>query len=194
MGAGAGVADVGIRVYDTGMSSLPTIPYVTEEEFLALPESSERIELIDGEIILSPSPSLNHQIAVGRLFRALSAWADHRPPAAVCISPLDVRIAPDRVLQPDVFLLLGGLPEDTSKVLSCVPDLVVEVMSQRRTYDRMTKRLVYAEAGVTEYWIVDPYGRDVEVVRGLETVSREREILRSPLLPGLEIEVPALFL
>ncbi len=176
------------------MSALPAIPYVTEEEFLALPESSERLELIDGEIILSPSPSLNHQVAVGRLFRILSTWADQQPPAVVCISPLDVRLAPDRVLQPDVFVLLGGLPEDTSKVLSVAPDLVVEVMSQRRTYDRMTKRLVYAEAGVTEYWIVDPYARDIEVVRGLETISRERETLRSALLPGLQIEVPALFL
>jgi Uma2 family endonuclease len=175
------------------MASAPAIPWVTEEEFFAMPESHDRLELIDGELILSPSPLLDHQIVVGRLHFALMEWAHGHPPAGVGLSPLDVRIAPERVLLPDLFVLLTGFPADRTEVLSVVPELVVEVLSGTRTYDRVTKRLIYAEAGVQEYWIVDRDRREVEVVRGLETVAREGQTLRSPILPDSILEVPKLF-
>src|SRR5437870_7074658 len=66
---------------------------VSEEEFLALPESVNKIELIDGEVIVSPSPSFWHQEVLRRIVLALGKWAEGYPgPVTVAQAPLDVRI------------------------------------------------------------------------------------------------------
>ena len=132
------------------MMSVPARHRATEAEFLALPESLDRIEFVDGEVVLSPSPSVLHQETVGRLYLVLTLWARAHPPAAVGLSPLDVRLGPDRIVQPDLFVLPLGFPEGAAAPLDAVPALVVEVLSVRTTYDRLAKRLLYAEAGVRE--------------------------------------------
>ncbi|MES2639780.1 MAG: Uma2 family endonuclease [Myxococcota bacterium] len=165
---------------------------VTEEEFLELPESHEHIELLDGEIVLSPAPTSVHQILVGQLHVELELWARQHRPAFVGLSPFDVRIAPGRVVQPDVFVLLDGLPSRRG-VFHGVPDLTVEVLSDDRRYDRLAKRLVYGEAGVKEYWIVDRRRSLIEVVRGFETVAEVEDRLTSELLPGFTLDVQAMF-
>jgi Uma2 family endonuclease len=92
-----------------------------------------------------------------------------------------------------VFLLLRGSGALRKRPVELVPDLVVEVLSGNRSHDRLTKRLLYAEAGVPEYWIVDPVGRHVEVVAGLETRETARKRLSSRVAEGLVIDVAALF-
>jgi Uma2 family endonuclease len=165
---------------------------VSEEEFLSLPESMERIELVDGEVIMSPSPTPDHQVILGELHIRLRAWADRNPPAFVGLSPFDVRIAPGRIVQPDLFVLRRGLPS-WAQPLQAVPELVVEVLSSRVNYDRLAKRLLYAEAGVLEYWIVDPATREVEVVQGLATVARAKDRVVSVVLLGLEVDLAGVF-
>ncbi len=59
------------------MSSLAPRLIVTEEEFLSLPESTEKVELVDGEVILSPTPSYRHQWILRRIVRALEDWPRH---------------------------------------------------------------------------------------------------------------------
>lgn len=165
-----------------------------EEEFLSLPESHDRIELLDGEVILSPSPTYAHQRIVAELLRHLMAWADAHPPAAVGLSPLDVRLGDSRILQPDLFIVRDGIPADLQGPVRAIPDLVVEVTSENRSYDRMTKRLAYAEAGVPEYWIVDRRERRLELIQGLETVLLvESGPIRSMTLPDLGVPLSALF-
>jgi len=74
---------------------------IDEAEFLSLAESTERLELIDGEVILSPSPSFRHQRLLRRVVRALEDWADTQQSIiSIGIAPLDVRFAPGRILQP----------------------------------------------------------------------------------------------
>lgn len=164
---------------------------VTEDEFLALPETMDRVELVDGEVLVSPSPTDRHQHLVVELTFALRAWCGAHPPAQVRVAPLDIRFGPDRILQPDVFVALGGI-QDPAMPLRLVPDIVVEVLSSHRTYDRITKRVLYAEAGVPEYWIVDPDERCVEVhTAGGSRV--ERAVLTSPLLDGFSLELATLF-
>jgi Uma2 family endonuclease len=166
--------------------------FVTENEFFSLPESNQLVELLDGEVYMPPAPSPLHQQVVGRLYREVSAWADAHPPAFVGLAPLDVRLAPNRVVQPDVFVLLGGLlaPEGP---IEQVPELVVEVLSQNRSHDRITKRLVYAQAGVVEYWIVDPMERSIEICSGLNTVEVASTRAESRVLPDLALDLAALF-
>ncbi|MCB9528956.1 MAG: Uma2 family endonuclease [bacterium] len=175
--------------------SRPALYHVTEEEFLELPESTDRVELIDGEIYVAPSGTWRHQSLALDLAIHLRGWAATRDPRpAIGIAPCDVRFGPDRILQPDLFVILGGLPPDAATPLRTVPDLCVEILSQNRAYDRLAKRFIYAQAGVAELWTVDPAGH-LERWSGPGLAARElvAGTLTTPLLPGLSIALPALF-
>lgn len=173
----------------------PSRKLVTEAEFLSLPESMERIELLDGEVIVSPSPTFWHQEVLARIITSLRTWAKAQTgPVTVGMSPLDVRVAPGRILQPDAFVLLATVPRDHAGPIDRVPELCIEVLSQDRTYDRVTKRLVYAAAGVREYWVVEPAGL-IERWTG-EGLSRSEEVrgrMTTPLLPGFTLDLDAVF-
>ena len=175
------------------MSSLaPAL--VSEEEFLSLPESADKLELLDGEVILSPSPSYWHQELLRRVVRRLEDWAETQSgPVTVAMAPLDIRFASGRILQPDAFLLFGTVAREHEGPLDVVPALCVEVLSTNRAYDRMTKRLVYAESGVREYWTVD-FDGTVERWFGERLGLRERheQELVSSLLPGFRLELSLL--
>jgi len=80
---------------------------VNEEEFLSLPDSLDRTELLDGEVIRAPSPTFRHQEFVVRIVFALREWTHAQArPVTVGQSPLDERFAPRRILQPDAFVIL----------------------------------------------------------------------------------------
>ena len=90
-----------------------------------------------------------------------------------------------------------GLQEvsfDLEGPLDLVPELCVEVLSTNRAYDRLTKRLVYATSGVRELWLVEPSG-SIErwSGQGLNEAEVLAERLTTPLLPGFELDVAALF-
>jgi len=84
---------------------------VSERDFLRLPESTNKIELVDGEVVVAPSPSYWHQEVLARIVEALRAWA-RRQQRAVTVgqAPLDVRFGKNRVLQPDAFVLFAAIP------------------------------------------------------------------------------------
>jgi Uma2 family endonuclease len=80
--------------------------FVSEAEFLSLPETLDKVELIDGEIIVSPSPTFWHQELLRRIVYALGSWAGGQPgPVTVGQAPLDIRFGSGRILQPDAFVL-----------------------------------------------------------------------------------------
>lgn len=165
-----------------------------EREFLSLPESTCPAELVDGEVILAPSPSFWHQEVLSRLVVALRAWAATSPnPVTIVQAPFDVRFASGRILQPDAMVFLAPLARDVASPLDRIPDLCIEVLSTNRAYDRVMKRFIYAEAGVAEYWIVDPAGL-VERCSGPGLVRAQEleDRLTSELLPGFELSVTAL--
>jgi Uma2 family endonuclease len=165
---------------------------VSEAEFLSLPESLERIELIDGEVIGAPRPAFWHQEVLARLFVALRAWADGRADVTVAQAPLDVRFGPNRILQPDAMVFLSRLTRAQAGPIDRIPDICVEVLSTNRVYDRVTKRFIYGAAGVSEYWLVDPAGF-VERRSGPGLVHEDRpEHLTSPLLPEFSLDVAKL--
>ena len=168
--------------------------HVSEAEFLSLPESLERVELIDGEVIVSPSPLFWHQEVLRRLVLALGRWAEGRSEVTIGQAPLDVRFGPNRVLQPDAMVFLARIEREQAGPIDRVPEICIEVLSSNRAYDRVTKRFVYGAAGVQEYWMVDP-GGFVERWTGAG-LSREELIpdrLTSGLLPGFELAVDKLF-
>jgi Uma2 family endonuclease len=168
---------------------------VSETDFLALPESNQPIELVDGEVIVTPSPSYRHQEVLGRVVGALRAWAvSSGVQASVVQAPLDVRFGAGRILQPDAMVFLQALPADVETPVSRVPELCVEVLSHNRAYDRVTKRYLYAEAGVLEYWIVDPTGIfERRTGPALSQLDVLQERVTSQVLPGFVLELEPLF-
>jgi Uma2 family endonuclease len=168
---------------------------VSESDFLALPESMRPAELVDGEVVMAPSPNFWHQELLGRLVAALRAWAaTATEPVTVAQAPLDVRFATGRILQPDAMVFLAKLDREAVSPIDRIPEVCIEVLSSNRTYDRITKRFLYAEAGVQEYWIIDP-GGFVERRSGPGLARNEEltEEIRSPLLPGFVLELGGLF-
>lgn len=166
----------------------------TEQEFLALPETTEKVELIDGEVFVAPSPSFGHQRLVQKLLVALSTWAERQGDAfTVGHAPSDVRFGANRILQADLFVVHGRIPSDLEGPIDVLPFLCVEVLSKDRRHDRVTKRFVYAAAGVAEYWVVEPTGL-VERWTGdaLDVADEVTGVLTTPRLPGFAIDLATL--
>ena len=176
------------------------LPGRTYADFAALPEGT-LAELFDGALVVSPAPTLRHQRIAARLFAALFRFVEEREAGAVFFSPVDVRLSPDIVLQPDiVFVAADRLHLLGKQEVEGAPGLVVEVLSPSTgAYDLTQKRRIYEEAGVREYWIVDPAEQTVEVLAltdgGYQTATRVRHkgMAGSALLAGFGVEAGALF-
>ncbi len=169
---------------------------VSETEFLGMPETQERIELIDGMVIRQPSATYGHQEVLGRITFALRAWGRSSGRVVTVLqSPMDIRFGAERILQPDVAVVLDKIPRDHKGPIQRVPELCVEVMSRDRLYDRVTKRLVYARAGVRELWTVDLANELIErwTGDGFDARDEVRDRLQTRLLPGFTLDVRGLF-
>jgi len=137
---------------------------MTAAEFFELPESNSPIELINGELVVSPTPIPNHQDAVGNTFVLLKQLARITGGKAY-VAPLEVYFDEDNVPQPDVMWVSPTrLSVVGPKRLDAPPDLIVEVLSPgtART-DKETKFRLYEKYQVREYWIVDPVHQLVDV-------------------------------
>ncbi len=132
-----------------GSRALP----MTRADLDALPDDGYRHELIDGVLIVSPSPSAPHQDVVLELALLLkAACPDH---LKVMVAPFDVALADDTVMIPD--LLVARRSDITHRDLPVAPVLAVEVLSpSTRRFDLMTKRSRYEASGTAAYWVVDP--------------------------------------
>ncbi|WP_020573140.1 Uma2 family endonuclease [Actinopolymorpha alba] len=139
------------------MSSVTTLPYgrpLTRADLETMPDDGHRYELIDGVLIVSPAPRPVHQRVVANLLVALRA-ARPGPEFEVLTSPLDVVLADDTVLQPDV--LVARAADFTDRDLSAAPLLAVEVLSaSTRRVDQLLKPSRLEAAGCPAYWTVDP--------------------------------------
>ncbi|MDQ3679815.1 MAG: Uma2 family endonuclease [Actinomycetota bacterium] len=126
---------------------------LTYEDLQGFPDDGRRYELIDGTLVVTPSPAGPHQVVVGSLSRVL--FAGRRPGTSVLAAPMDFVPNPTTVLQPDVVVV--DADEALQPHLSRTPHLVVEVLSpSTRSQDLGSKLLAYAQAGVPAYWVVDP--------------------------------------
>lgn len=172
----------------------------TYSELLAtLPESNRPIELWDGEVIVTPAPTPQHQEISMRLERRLVDFVAAHHLGKVYHAPLDVILAEYRVVQPDILFIANDNLSIIQDRVRGVPDLVVEIVSPGTWHlDRLDKRALYEQYGVREYWIVDPEAATVEVLAWEEGTFRLHgrfapgDRASSALLPGFEIAVDEL--
>ncbi|MDN5798338.1 MAG: Uma2 family endonuclease [Intrasporangium sp.] len=135
------------------MTALPRSRPLVRADLEAMPDDGHRYELIDGVLIVTPAPALEHQRVVGRLHLLLSAAT--APGIEVILAPFAVALADDTELQPD--LIVARTADFTPRELPGPPLLAIEVLSpSTRRIDLTLKRDRLEAAGCPAYWCVDP--------------------------------------
>jgi len=172
----------------------------TYEDLFSLPDDGRRYEIIEGELCEMPSSTSAHGVTIrnlmfllGPVIEVLRGW--------LLTAPLDVFFPGADPVQPDIVVLL---PDSSASLvvrgIEGPPDLLVEVLSpSNRGHDLLTKRALYARAGVREYWIVDPTNCTVEILtldrdafHTVQVAGGENAVI-SPLLGGMAFPLSAVF-
>ena len=172
----------------------------TVKDYMSTPDD-KRYQLLDGEMILMPSPVTKHQDIVARIFLALNQFVHDHSHGRVFFAPLDVVLSNHDVAQPDVLFVSNARSAIITEAnIQGAPDLVVEILSPGTlVYDRGYKQALYGRHGVQEYWLVDPDAETVEVLtlgdQGLTPLAtyRRGDLIASHLLEGLALEMNQVF-
>lgn len=178
----------------------PEPGYWTYDDLAAMPDDGRRYEIVDGVLLEMSGPNWDHGTAILNLIALLLPYA-RAAGGILRTAPQDVFFPGADPVQPDVFVVLPENPAVREKQgLRGTPDLVVEVLSpSTRGHDGLTKRALYARAGVREYWMVDPEARTVEVlaldgdVLRTVLVARGVDAVRSGVLPEVAFPAEAVF-
>lgn len=173
---------------------------VTYSDVLSLGESNQKMELMDGEFIMTAMPTPQHQNIVLKLGSFLLNYIIKNN-LGKAFASVDVYISEITVLQPDIcFLSNERASINDGKKFNGVPDLVVEILSESTEQrDRTFKFREYAIGGAKEYWMVSPEKKEIEVYknteRGFQTVKifKPTDFLSTPLLNEININVTTVF-
>ncbi len=149
----------------------------TEDEYFALGETGDRVELFDGSLLVSPSSTVRHQRISRRLANALEPAA--RQSGLDVIEAVNVRLRPGRVPIPDL-VIMEPIALDTLVVDAYQVALVCEITSTNVSADRVTKMYYYADAGIPRYLIVDPTGPTLELYQ----LEGDKYVLEASAGPG----------
>ncbi len=156
----------------------------TLDDYYRIPDE-RRVELIDGVIYDMSSPTSVHQLIAGLIYsKMLSHVLDKKGNCLPMISPIDVQLDCDNktMVQPDVVIVC-----DRDKIINrCIygaPDFIIEVISRSSTKrDSVIKLNKYLNAGVREYWIIDP-NRQKVIVYNFEQENY-------PVIYGFDAKIP----
>ena len=178
----------------------PALKFTYEDYRTAPPD--KRYELLDGDLLLTPAPSIKHQRVQVRLGRRLAQFIEKRALGEFFFAACDVVLSDTDVVQPD--LLFVSRERDrllrNGENVRGAPDLVAEILSPATVdRDRGYKRTLYATHAVTECWLIDPDAETVEVHRlrdGVLEIAHtfgRGQTLHSPLLAGFEVDLHDIF-
>lgn len=172
---------------------------LTYEALWEFPDDNRIREIIDGELFVTPPPSVRHQQIVGEIFGRLWLYAKEQG-GEVLSAPTGVHLSNRDFVEPDVvFLTPSSLGKVEKAFIRSAPDIVVEVSSpSTRGRDLLRKRDLYERSGVPEYWFVDLDSDRIVVHRlseggyGQPAVLTRGDTLESPLLLGFSASVDEL--
>ena len=173
----------------------------TYADYLLTPDDV-RYELIEGELIMAPSPIPRHQKVSSGFVGLMAPFAKNNRLGDVFAAPLDVHLSDTNVLQPDILFISNERSHIIGETnIQGAPDLVIEITSPSTDErDRGVKQEIYALFGVLEYSRAYPLTQTVETLR-LENgqfvsigVYGLGDTLTTPLLPGLIIDLDEIFI
>lgn len=178
---------------------MPATTRWTADMVRALPDDGKRYEVIDGELFVTPAPTLQHQRAAFALGVLLRSYVATHALGDVLLAPADVLTTEHVTVQPDVFvapLIEGRKPRSWKEVGT--PLLAAEILSPSTARaDRHVKRRLYQRERVSEYWIVDVDARLVERWRTEDErpqiLAEQLEWQPDPTLPPLVIDLASYF-
>ena len=173
----------------------------TVEDYRSIPEGGPRYELIEGQMIMAPAPSRQHQKISRNLQFLIMRYLEEHPIGAIYNAPFDVELNQFNVFQPDlVYVRAERASVFTDQGVTGAPDLVVEVLSPKTSkYDLGPKREVYARSGVSELWVIDPESRKLSSYylqqdnQNPAYAISEDAFWESPLFPGLRLSLRQVF-
>lgn len=173
----------------------------TEKDYQLLEEGAP-FQLINGDLVMSPSLTLKHQIVNGKLFMFISKHLEKNDLGGLCLfSPIDVVLDDENIFQPDlIYISVERKIELLQDRIMGAPDLIIEILSPSTAYyDLKQKKDFYERYGVKEYLIIDPMRFDAEVYIltdnkfELQQKAKQNDMINFNTLPGLEIDLQKMF-
>ncbi|MCR4339490.1 MAG: Uma2 family endonuclease [Gemmatimonadaceae bacterium] len=167
------------------MAMAISVPLYTVDDLDGFPRDGNRYELLDGVLLVTPAPSMSHQLVASRLQLRLSN-AVMLPGMANVVGPGAVVLLPKTQLEPDILVFPAGIRASAHWREVHEHWLAVEILSpSSRVYDREFKRDAYLALGVRQVWLVDLPDRSVEVCRGAGDSETVRDVVRWRV-PGID--------
>ncbi|MEK7324452.1 MAG: Uma2 family endonuclease [Chloroflexota bacterium] len=169
----------------------------SEEAYLVFSEAFNRpMELSDSRLVVLPMPTLTHQRILKRFTNHVTDWLKENNIGEVLFAPHPIRLWPGKYREPDVMFWLNEHRDRMGERESGPPDLAVEIISpSNEPHDTETKFREYAQAGIPEYWIINPQARRVSICTldgrsyKLSGQFNSGDRARSTLLNGFELAV-----
>ena len=173
----------------------------TVEDYMLLEEGAP-FQLINYDLVMSPSRIPLHQLVSARIFSAISDFLKNKNDNGFFVyAPMDVKFDDGNVLQPDILYITEDRKADMLK--NCVegaPDLVIEILSPSNAYyDLRQKKDIYEKYGVKEYIIVDPLVQSAELYAlkdgsyYVDQKAGNTGSLHSLVLPGMALNLNDIF-
>jgi len=173
----------------------------TYQDYLDLPEDRNRYEIIEGELIVSPAPFTIHQDVSLNIVAEMLKFNEKKKIGKIYYAPTDVILSENTVVQPDIlFIAKENYRIITEKNIKGVPDLIIEIVSPSTAYyDMISKKEIYENYGVKDFWIVDPKKQWVEIFLNignrfeLNQRLKARGELTSNVLNGFQLKLEKIF-
>lgn len=189
------------EVYNHDAQKASKISY---EEFLKLTEESEnRYEYIDGKVYLLASPSYDHQSIIMEISNIMYNWFKGKE-CKPLTAPFDVTLLKNdnkNVVQPDIIVICDIENVNEKRRYMGTPSLVLEVLSETTKHKDMLKKLdLYIHSGISEYWIVNPFNKEVYIYYIENKSIAEYEVYKgnerakSIMFKGLDISLEQIFM
>ncbi len=182
-----------------------TATWTVSEYYRALAEGRLNPELyyeiLNGELVVMPSPKFVHQQIVKLLSRAMDDFVEANELGLVIFAPMDVILSELQKPQPDIIFVSKARLNIIRKngYVHGAPDLLVEILSPSTAQkDRTDKRRIYAQAGIPEYWLIDSHNQTVQVLRleagsYIEVAQPQGRLVSEGVLAGFSIELSEIF-
>ncbi|WP_127579051.1 Uma2 family endonuclease [Paenibacillus koleovorans] len=175
-----------------------------QQYFILREQSDDILEYIDGVVLMTPSPSTQHQRISGRLSAKLFHYLEGKD-CEVFSAPYDIHLKKEdmdvsKVLIPDISVICDKRGIEENRFVG-VPKLIIEILSpSNQAHDLVTKLNIYMEYGVQEYWIVNPMLKAIQVyVLNADGLYEQTDALStsgdvaSKTLPNFRVKLEEIF-